>query len=92
MWSYLADGKQAREPIGVQQQLIELVPSSRPTIYRNFIEGLTPRGIAVGYPQGGNLAWDADRLSLSLLWKGAFIDASKHWVGRGPGNQGPLGR
>jgi hypothetical protein len=91
MWSYLSDGKKAREPLGVQQQKIELVPNQRPTIYRNFIEGLTPRAIAVGYPEKANLAWDANRLCLTLLWKGAFIDASKHWVGRGPGTQDPLG-
>jgi cytochrome c553 len=91
MWKYLADGAGAREPIGIQAELIELVPHSRPTIYRNFIAGLSPRALAVGYPEQGNLAWDANRFGLTLLWKGAFIDASKHWVGRGPGNQGPLG-
>jgi mono/diheme cytochrome c family protein len=91
MWSFLSDGNKAREPLGVQQQKIELVPTERPTIYRNFIEGLTPRAIAVGYPQKANLAWDANRLCLTLMWKGGFIDASKHWVGRGPGTQDPLG-
>ncbi len=91
MWRYLSDGARARQPIGVEQQMIELVAGRRPTIYRNFVEGLSPRAIAVGYPEQGNLAWDAGRLSLSMLWKGAFIDASKHWVGRGPGTQGPLG-
>lgn len=91
MWKYLDDGAKAREPIGVQTEMIELVPNRRPTIYRNFIEGLSARAIAVGYPEQGNLAWDADQFCLTLLWKGAFIDASKHWVGRGPGNQGPLG-
>ncbi len=91
MWSYLSDGSKAREPLGVQQQKIELIPIQRPTIYRNFIEGLTPRAIAVGYPEKANLAWDANRLCLTLMWKGAFIDASKHWVGRGPGTQDPMG-
>jgi len=91
MWKYLADGASAREPIGIRAELIELVPYSRPTIYRNFIAGLSPRAIAVGYPEQGNLAWDANQLCLTLLWKGSFIDASKHWIGRGPGNQSPLG-
>ncbi len=68
-----------------------LTPDKQPIIYRNFIEGLSPRGIAVGYPEHVNLAWDADRLNLTLLWKNDFIDAGKHWVGRGPGFQGPLG-
>jgi hypothetical protein len=31
-------------------------------------------------------------MRLALLWHGAFIDASKHWVGRGAGFQPPLGR
>jgi mono/diheme cytochrome c family protein len=91
MWSYLVDGASAREPIGVAQEMIELLPTDRPILYRNFIQGLTPRGIGVGYPEKVHLAWDANRMSLTLLWKGAFIDASRHWVGRGPGNQGPLG-
>jgi hypothetical protein len=30
-------------------------------------------------------------MRLALLWQGAFIDASMHWVGRGPGFQKPLG-
>jgi hypothetical protein len=30
-------------------------------------------------------------MSLALIWKNDFMDASKHWVGRGPGNQTPLG-
>ncbi len=39
-----------------------------------------------------NLAWDADRLNLALLWKNDFIDASKHWVGSRPGLSRSLGR
>ena len=91
MWLYLAEGTRAKPPSGLEGQAIVLVPDKRPIIYRNFIEGLTPRGIAVGYPERVHLAWDADRMNLALLWKNDFIDASKHWVGRGPGSQGPLG-
>jgi mono/diheme cytochrome c family protein len=91
MWAYLAQGEKAREPVGLDAQAIVLKPTDRPVIYRNFIEGLSPRGIAVGYPEQVNIAWDAGNMSLSLIWKNEFIDASKHWVGRGPGNQTPLG-
>ncbi len=91
MWVYLAQGDKAREPVGLDAQAIVLKPTDRPVIYRNFIEGLSPRGIAVGYPEQANIAWDAGNMSLSLIWKNEFIDASKHWVGRGPGNQTPLG-
>ncbi len=91
MWSYLALGEKAREPLGVDAKAIVLKPDSRPVLYRNFIEGLGPRGIAVGYPEHRNLAWDAGSMGLTLLWKEEFIDASRHWVGRGQGFQAPLG-
>lgn len=91
MWLYLAQGGKIREPVGLDAQAIVLKPTDRPVIYRNFIEGLSPRGIAVGYPEQANIAWDAGTMSLALIWKNDFIDASKHWVGRGPGNQTPLG-
>ena len=91
MWLYLSEGTKAKAPSGLEGAAIVLTAEKTPIIYRNFIEGLSPRGIAVGYPEHVNLAWDADRLNLALLWKNDFIDASKHWVGRGPGFQGPLG-
>jgi mono/diheme cytochrome c family protein len=91
IWTFLKAGTQAAVPEGLIANLIELKPSGKPILYRNFLEGLTPRGIAVGYPEKGHLAWDANNLSLTLLWHGRFIDAGKHWEGRGPGKQGPLG-
>ena len=60
-------------------------------VYRNFIEGSSPRAIAVGYPGGLNLCFDADQMNLAMLWRGAFIDAKRHWTDRGGGNQPPLG-
>ncbi|MEW4529512.1 family 16 glycoside hydrolase [Maioricimonas sp. JC845] len=91
MWAYLKDGNKAGVPDGLLFDAIELKPTDRPVIYRNFLEGLTPRGIAVGYPEHCNLAWDANDLCLKLIWHGKFIDASKHWTGRGQGTQRPLG-
>lgn len=91
IWIYLSDGHAAAIPLGLIRDPIELKPQKEPIIYRNFIEGLSPRGIAVGYPEGVNLAFDAESFSLALIWHGAFIDASKHWTGRGSGFQSPLG-
>lgn len=91
IWTFLKAGSQAAIPDGLIANAIELKPEGKPILYRNFIAGLTPRGIAVGYPEKGHLAWDANNLSLTLLWHGRFIDAAKHWDGRGPGFQGPLG-
>lgn len=91
MWTFIADGTKARTPNGLIRGAIELRPIKEPIIYRNFIQGVSPRGIAVGYPGGFNLAFDADKMVLAMLWHGNFIDAGKHWRGRGQGFQPPLG-
>ncbi len=91
MWAYLAKGTGGGVPEGIVGGMIELKPDDKPVIYRNFIEGASPRGIAVGYPEKANLCWDANTLALTVIWQDRFIDASKHWVGRGPGKQVPLG-
>lgn len=91
LWAYFSQGKDAKTPIGLYPNAIELRATARPVIYRNFLTGLSPRGIGVGYPEGVNIGWDSQRMMLAKIWKNAFIDASKHWIGRGPGTQEPLG-
>ena len=91
MWAFLEKGVKGGVPEGIVAGAMELKPDDKPVIYRNFISGVSPRGIAIGYPEKANLCWDADRMSLSLLWQDRFIDAAKHWVGRGQGTQDPLG-
>ncbi len=60
-------------------------------LYRNFITGAGNRDISIGYPGGFNLTWSADYLSPVYLWRGAFLDAARHWINRGGGAQPPLG-
>ncbi len=99
VWKYLSDGHNAAIPAGIVREAIVLVPENEPILYRNFLQGpgvdggnlTAPRGFAIGYPEGANLAFDIDRFALLWIWQGQFIDASKHWVGRGPGFQSPLG-
>ncbi|MDA1050060.1 MAG: PA14 domain-containing protein [Planctomycetota bacterium] len=91
VWEYLSDGDQAAMPVGLGSDPIILTAYDEAIIYRNFIEGAGPRAIAVGYPEKLNQAFDANNLRIALLWHGAFMDASKHWLGRGPGFQAPLG-
>ncbi|QDT52625.1 Cytochrome c [Caulifigura coniformis] len=91
LWSFLSDREKAAVPDGLIAQSIELVPKESPIIYRNFLDGLTPRGIAVGYPEQADLAWDAEKMSLAALWHGKFVDASRHWTGRGADRISPLG-
>ena len=41
------------------------------------------------FPGGGNFAYSADHCAPELFWRGAFIDAGRHWTGRGQGAQPP---
>ncbi len=95
LWTFLSrervgkGSSMGRPPLPV----IPLKPENpgEAVIYRNFIAGSSPRGIAVGYPGGVNLCWDADLLNLSLIWRGDFMDGGLHWTGRGYGSQSPMG-
>jgi mono/diheme cytochrome c family protein len=91
IWLYLADGAKAQLPAGMGPNSIPLVPTTTAIMYRNFIQGTGTRAIAVGYPEKAHLTFDANELHLSMLWQGDFIDAGRHWTGRGEGYQPPLG-
>ena len=91
IWVYLSDGESAPVPQGLGRDPIPLVADKTPILYRNFIQGAGARAIGVGYPEKANLAFDANENRLALIWQGAFIDAAKHWIGRGIGYEGPLG-
>ena len=91
IWKYLEDGDKASAPQGVGQNLIELYVFDEAVMYRNFIQGAGPRAIGVGYPERANLAFDANQMGIALLWHGSFMDAGRHWTGRGQGFQPPLG-
>lgn len=60
-------------------------------IYRNFIAGTDARAIAVGYPEGVHIAFNAKDCSLDLAWHGKFMDAGRHWTNRGKGFEAPAG-
>ena len=91
IWLFLSDGPEASEPYGLGREPMPLVATTEPIIYRNFIKGGGPRAIGVGYPERANLVFDADQMRPAMIWQGDFIDASRHWTGRGDGFQSPLG-
>ncbi len=81
---------------GVVQKVNEFVgmplePKEAPVIYRNFIAGAGNRSIGVGLPGGFNFAWSAETMNVALAWRGAFMDAARHWKNRGGGHQAPAG-
>lgn len=91
VWFYLTLRDKAPIPDGLIRGAIPLIPGKDAIIYRNFLEGVGPRSIGVGYPEKVNLAFDTNLGRLAQIWQGSFIDASKHWLDRGAGNQIPLG-
>ncbi|MGY8769101.1 MAG: c-type cytochrome [Pirellulales bacterium] len=91
IWTFLNDGTKAAAPIGIGNNPIELIAYDEAIMYRNFIQGAGPRAIGVGYPEKGNIAFDANDMRVALIWQGSFMDASRHWNGRGQGFQPPLG-
>jgi mono/diheme cytochrome c family protein len=60
-------------------------------VYRNFIAGVSPRGLGFGFPNGLNIAYSADNLAAELVWAGKFMDGGHHWTDRGSGNEPPAG-
>ncbi len=89
--AFLSEGRRARIPEGVIRSSLELIVGGEAVVYRGFLDVAGARGIAVGYPEQVNLAFDPVAMRLAMLWKGRFFDASKHWQGRGNGFQGPAG-
>lgn len=59
-------------------------------VHRAFLPDAKPRAIGVGYPGQVNVVWDADNLNLAYVYRGDFMDAAKHWNGRGSGSE-PIG-
>ncbi len=91
IWRYLARGERTQPPLGSVAMPMELVAKQEPVLYRNFIRGAGVRAIGVGYPEKANLAFDAEGMSLRMIWQGPFISAQRHWTGRGQGSEPPLG-
>ena len=91
LWQYLLDGRQARAPRGVVREPLEIVVDSKAKILRRSYPGIGKRGIGVGYPDGVNIAFDAEQLRLGLIWNGKFVDPGGVWTGQGSGNVRPMG-
>jgi len=75
IWTYLADGERAKKPVGLSRQSNELRVGDVAEICRGRSPVTGYRGIAVGYPERVNLAFDSGEMSLRQLWRGEFANA-----------------
>jgi hypothetical protein len=67
------------------------VVGDRPRVFRTFLDDVGTRAIAVGTPSGVHFAFDAATSRLVMAWRGAFLDGSGAWSGRGGNSTGPRG-
>lgn len=54
-----------------------------PAMYRTFMPGCGPAGIAVGMEGNVSYCWDAGQCRLRYAWKGGFISLEKNWASNG---------
>ncbi len=82
LWAYL--DRPALEPLPTKLAAatgdFELVPEKRPLLLRTFMERAGTHAIAIGFPAGVHLAFDADACRLAEAWHGRFLDARGTWV------------
>jgi mono/diheme cytochrome c family protein len=84
MWAYLSLGPNLPLPEGLEPPRgLVLTVKDRPTILRTFLPEAGTRAIAVGYPGGISVAFDAATCRLAYAWSGNFLDASGVWNDRG---------
>ncbi|WP_197441382.1 c-type cytochrome [Thalassoglobus neptunius] len=95
LWAYLGNVDQAGLPekiVVARQQDFELFPEDRPVILRTFMESAGTHAIAVGFPENVHLAFDAENVVLSEIWRGRFLDAHGTWFDRFTPPAVPLGQ
>ena len=90
LWHYFSLGRSARDPSGIRAEGTDLKVSDRTRVYRGRSRIAGYRGIAVGFPDGINYAFNAQNGTLSALWSGEFVNVS--WGGQGSGNFNPRAR
>ena len=81
----LAGGRDMPIPPGLAEaaQPFYLLVKDEPIVFRTFIEGSSPRSIAVGFPGLNSFVFDAELCRLRYAWSGDFLDVKPVWADRG---------
>ncbi len=93
IWAFLEEGGEA--PPGYPDfdpGTFEIIPRERPVIQRTFMKGVSTHAIAVGFPGGPHLVYDAESCRVIQVWRGRFMDAYKTWFSRLDPTATPLGK
>ena len=86
LWVYFQVAKRLPRPEGLNPpQKLHAPETAGPLVQRTFLHDTSPRGLAIRYPSGVHLAYDAQICRLSYAWSGDFLDMNPAWDGRGGG-------
>jgi hypothetical protein len=85
MWAYLSLGPTLPLPPGLEPNIKGRIVSvtDKPLVLRCFMPEVGARAIAVGYPSGVSIGWDANTCRTVYAWSGNFLDAAPIWNDRG---------
>ena len=90
IWSYLEQGRTARDPKGIRNEPTVLTVENEPLTYRGRSGIAGFRGIAVGFPGGMSYAFNAETGAMSGIWRGGFVRV--RWDSQGAGDFNPAVR
>jgi mono/diheme cytochrome c family protein len=90
IWYYLSLGTSAQDPSGVRGTETKLAVTDTTRTYRGRSSVAGFRGIAVGFPEKLNYAFNAETGTLTALWRGEYVRVDRG--GQGAGNFHPLGK
>lgn len=93
LWEYLSLGPNLPLPEGLvsDSDTFNLTPLTEPIYFGTFMEGLSARVLAVGFPERVHLAFDQHHVRLAKVWRGDFINAEGTWNGRAGQLEHPAG-
>jgi hypothetical protein len=95
LWGYVNDPGKLPLPekiIAGKIHNFEIKPRDRPVVLRTFMKNAGPHAIAIGFPQGVHVAFDAENVVLAQAWRGRFLDAHGTWFDRFTPLAEPLGK
>jgi len=85
LWAYFSLGPGLPLPAGMEppKGIVQTV-KDRPEVLRTFMpDAAGTKPIAVGYPGGIHLVFDAAQARLAYAWMGNFLDLTPVWTNRG---------
>lgn len=93
IWTYLSLGSSVPLPEGLLpvESEYEVEVTDRPVCVGVFMEGVSPRTIAVGYPERLHVAFDVQNSRLAMAWRGRFLNARGTWHARAGQLEKPAG-